>query len=160
LKSNVIPCAEAHLPEYAKRGNAVPASAWLEAAARHLASARAILDDDPAGAHTLAWTAMHKIAKGIAASGGLRIENETHAKMAAFLICVFDAMDDIDKGRVRFAQTARNNLSYDDPRLVDQRIVRDIVDLAERMLEAARTDEMPKARPLPKKRIPPPPSSC
>jgi hypothetical protein len=160
LKKNIVPCAAKHLPEKAKKGNTIPDTAWFEAAEKHLVSARTIFAHDPAGAHMLGWTAMHKIAKGIAATGGLRLENETHGKVVDFLTCVFDEMDNIDKGAVRLASTGRNNLAYDDPSVVDVRVVNDVLSLADRMLVAARAGVMPAARPTPKKKIPPPPPAA
>lgn len=159
MKKNIVPCITQHLPGSAKPGTIVSEDAWFDAAERHLSSAEAILENDPAGAYRLGWAAMHKTAKGIAAIGKLRLEGESHGKIVDFLTCVFDMMDNVDKGTVRLASTGRNNLAYDDPRVVDARIVGNVLNLAARMLAAARAGAMPKARPVPKKRIPPPPAS-
>ena len=62
---------ERHLIEKARAtGAIVPAAEWLEAADRHLASARSIINDDPVGSLALSWLAMHNIAKAAAASIG------------------------------------------------------------------------------------------
>ncbi len=81
MKKNIIPCLEQHLPEKAKPGNVVPPEAWFEAAAAHLASARAITDADPSGAFMLGWESMHKTAKGVAGVGGARLETSRCSKI-------------------------------------------------------------------------------
>ena len=153
MKKNITPCLEQHLPEKAKPGNVVPPEAWFEAAAAHLASARAITDADPSGAFMLGWESMHKTAKGVAGVGGARLEGETHGKVVDFLCCVFESLTTTEKGLVRRASTGRNSLSYDDPRLVDRRLCNDILALAAQLLAAARSGTQPKAA----RKIPPPP---
>ena len=154
MKRNIKPCLEEHFPGKAKPGSSIPGEVWFDAAFAHLSSARMIFDSDPAAAFLLGWTAMHKTAKGIAAVGGSRLEGETHGKVVDFLCCVFADMSNPEKGLVRRASTGRNSLSYDDPRIVDRAICRDVLALAERLVDAARAGVQPK----PVKRIPPPPS--
>jgi hypothetical protein len=153
MKQNIKPCLELHLPDKAKAGTAVSDEAWFAAAAAHLVSARSVFDSDPAGAFMLGWSAMHKIAKGLAATGGCRVEGETHGKIVDYLCCVFDGLSNTEKGLVRLASTGRNSVSYDDPRVVDRRMCSDVLALAKRLLDAARTGVLPAVA----KRIPPPP---
>jgi hypothetical protein len=68
----------------------------------------------------------------------LPLEGETHGKIVHFLTCVFDGMGDRGHRFGTQASTGRNNLAYDDRRVVDQRVCLDVLDLAERILEAAR----------------------
>ena len=154
MNPNTKRCLETHLPDKAKPGTVVPAKAWFDAATAHLRSARAIMDFDPSGAATLAWAAMHKTAKAIAALGGCRIEDETHGKVVDFLLCVYPEMSDMEKGLVRATSKGRNVANYDDPRDVDPRLAIAGLALAERILDASR-DQTPIA-PAPR-RIPPPP---
>lgn len=153
MKKNIKPCLEQHLPEKAKPGTAVPSGAWFDAADAHLRSAQAVIETDPSGAFMLAWSAMHKTAKGVAADGGVRLEGETHGKVVDFLCCVFTALSDREKGLVRHASTGRNSLSYDDPRMSDRRLADEVLALADRLLAAARSGAQPKDI----RKIPPPP---
>lgn len=153
MKRNIKPCLEEHFPGKAKPGSAIPGDAWFAAAGAHLESARMILDSDPAAAFLLGWEAMHKTAKGIAAVAGSRLEGETHGKVVDFLCCVFADMSNSEKGLVRRASSGRNTLSYDDPRIVDRAICRDMLALAGRLVDAGRAGVQAK----PVKRIPPPP---
>lgn len=132
------PCLQTHLADKAKTPNVVPAAAWLESAARHHRSATKIINDDPSGALQLAWSAMHDIAKAAAAAEGHRLENETHGKIADFLICVFaDQLSDEERGVVRTLQRRRNVSSYDDPRNHQGPAVGASVNLVSRLLHAA-----------------------
>ena len=149
-------CVEQHFPDKVKVGTAVPPDAWFDAADAALLSARTVLARDPVSAGTLGWSAMHKIAKGIVAAGGLRLENETHGKIVDFLHCVFVELTNEERGVVRAASTERNTMSYDDPRQANPRAAEQVLALTERMLTAAR-DETEIAPP--KRRIPPPPPS-
>lgn len=154
MKKNITACLEQHLPEKAKPGSAVPPAAWFDAAAAHLASAQAIIATDPSGAFMLGWESMHKTAKGVAGVGGARLEGETHGKIVDFLCCVFESLTNTENGLVRRASTGRNNLSYDDPRVVDRRLCDDVRALAARLLVAARSGTQPKTS----RKIPPPPA--
>ena len=88
MKKNIKACLEQHLVDKIKNPNVVPASAWLASAEQHHKSAQLIINHDAAGALQMAWSAMHDIAKAAAASAGLRLEAETHGKIADFLACV------------------------------------------------------------------------
>lgn len=153
MKQNIKPCLELHLPDKAKAGTVVPGEAWFDAAETHLVSAHAVFVGDPAGAFMLGWSAMHKTAKGIAATGGCRIEGETHGKIVDYLCCVFSDMANQEKGLVRLASTGRNSVSYDDPRIADRRVCGEVLKLAARLLDAARAGVQPAVV----KPIPPPP---
>ena len=154
MKQNIKPCLEQHLPDKAKPGNAISAELWFTSAERHIASAKAIIDNDASGAFLLGWQAMHDTAKGLAALGNCRLENETHGKIVDFLVCVFDQLDDFDKGLVRRASSGRNALSYDDPENADVMVCNEVLRVASKLLAAARAGKQP---PRSRRRIPPPP---
>lgn len=131
-------CLEEHLVDKLKRPNVVPASAWLASAEKHLKSAQVIINDDPAGALQMAWSAMHDIAKAAAAWAGFRLEAETHSKTVDFLACVFsDDLEDKELGLIRTVQGGRNKSSYDDPRVGNSPIVGGAVNLAVKMINIA-----------------------
>lgn len=112
-------CLELHLVDKAKNGNQVPAADWYDVADQHLKSAQATINSDPNGALILCWAALHKTAKGLAAVSGCRLHDETHGKVADFLICVFEAdLTDRERGLIRTIQAGRNLASYDSPKLV------------------------------------------
>lgn len=73
--------------------------------------------------------------------------------MVDFLCCVFPELSNLEKGLVRRASTGRNSLSYDDPRVVDTQVCKDILTLAEKLLTGARSNGLPTAA----KEVPPPP---
>ena len=156
MKDLIKPCLERHLPDKAKPGNKIAAETWFTAAEAHIKTATLVLDDDANGSMLLGWAAMHKTAKGVAALGGCRLENETHGKIVDFLCCVFAELTDSEKGLVRAASTGRNAGSYDDPTSTDPYLCQQVITLATRLLAGARAGELPAAA---KKRIPPPPSS-
>lgn len=135
---NIKACLEQHLVDKLKKPNVVPASAWLASAEQHHRSAVLIINHDAAGALQMAWSAMHDIAKAAAASAGLRLEAETHGKIADFLACAFaDDLEDTDLGLIRRVQGGRNQSSYDDPRVGNSPIVGAAVNLAAKMIEIA-----------------------
>jgi hypothetical protein len=136
--TTITDCLNEHLVDKLKTPNVVPPEAWFESAAKHHASSALIVNDDPAGAVQLAWSAMHDIAKGAAASAGYRLEGETHVKVAAFLACWFaDDLEATALGLIRMVQGGRNLSSYDDPRVRNNRLTGDAVNLAGAMLRIA-----------------------
>src|SRR5688500_5388060 len=89
MRRTAPPCLAQHLADKLKSPNVVPAAEWFNSAERHQKSAQVIINDDPAGALQLAWSAMHDLAKGAAAASGLRLDGETHGKVADFLACAY-----------------------------------------------------------------------
>lgn len=144
MKKIIKPCLEQHLVDKLKAPNVVPASAWLASAEQHHTSAQLIINHDPAGALQMAWSAMHDIAKGAAAATGLRLEAETHGKVADFLICAYaDELEDKDLGLIRRVQGGRNQSSYDDPRVGNNPMIGAAVNLAATMIKIAIASLMP-----------------
>lgn len=142
MKESIKACLEQHLVDKLKQPNAVPASDWLASAEKHLKSAQLIINHDPAGALQMAWSAMHDIAKAAAASVGLRLEAETHGKIADFLACAFAGdFEDKDLGLIRRVQGGRNQSSYDDPKVANSPLIGGAVNLAAKMIKIA-TDEL------------------
>lgn len=139
MKANIKPCIEQHLVEKAKGGNTVPADDWFDTADAHLTSVAAIINSDPNGAIILTWDAMHKTGKGLAATGGYRLQEETHGKVVDFLICVFSALTDQEKGIIRSIQMGRNAAAYDNPTLVSKGLAGAAFNLARQLLSDART---------------------
>lgn len=138
MKKSIKACLEEHLVDKLKKPNVVPASAWLESAEQHHKSAQLIINHDPAGALQMAWSAMHDIAKAAAASAGLRLEAETHGKIADFLACAFaEELEDKEIGLIRSVQGGRNKSSYDDPRVGNTPIIGRAVNLAAKMIKIA-----------------------
>ena len=91
--------------------------------------------------------------KGLTALANCRLEGESHGKVVDFLACVFGALSDRDKGMIRRASTGRNALSYDNPANPDIAFCQAALDLASRLLAAARAGSLPERA----KKIPPPP---
>lgn len=138
MNESIKACLEKHLVDKVKAPNVVPATAWLASAEKHSESAKLIINLDPAGALQMAWSAMHDIAKAAAAAAGLRLEAETHGKVADFLVCAFaDELEDMDLGLVRRVQGGRNQSSYDDPRVDRNPLVGAAVNLAAKMISIA-----------------------
>lgn len=135
----IVGCLDECFPDKSKPGTSVSAVDWLDVAAVHVVSARTILATDPNGARALAWQAMHKVGKALAAIGGRRVEGETHGRMVDFLQCCFPAMPAQHKGLIRATQLDRNTGAYDDPKTTDHRRVSDGIELADTMIKAART---------------------
>jgi hypothetical protein len=153
LKERIKPCLEEHFFDKVKSGTAVVAEAWFASAERHLSSARTIISADPSGALLLSWQAMHDLAKGLTALANCRLEGESHGKVVDFLVCVYEALSDRDKGTIRRASTGRNALSYDNPASPDVVFCEAAVVLAERLLTAARSGTLPAVQ----RKVPPPP---
>ena len=86
----------------------------------------------------MAWSAMHDIAKGAAAASGLRLDGETHGKIADFLACTYaDELDDRERGLIRTVHGHRNKSSYDDPRVSQGPMIGAAVNLAGKMIQIA-----------------------
>lgn len=74
MRQTAQACLDLHLADKLKTPNVVPAADWFESAERHHRSATSIINDDPAGALQMAWSAMHDIAKGTATAFGFRLK--------------------------------------------------------------------------------------
>lgn len=144
MKKALKPCIERHLADKVKAPNVVPATDWFDSALRHQKSATLIINDDPAGALQLAWSAMHDLAKGAAAAAGLRLDAETHGKVTDFLACVYqDQLEEKELGLIRAVQGGRNRSSYDDPKAGRGPIVGAAVNLSGKMTRLAIERLMP-----------------
>ena len=96
----------------------------------------------------MAWSAMHDIAKGIAAAHGFRLQDETHGKVADFVACAYGAdLADTELGLIRTVQGRRNSSSYDDPRTPQSQLIGAAVNLAAKMLQIATADLAPPEDP-------------
>jgi hypothetical protein len=138
MRQTARPCLDQHLADKLKRPNVVPAADWFKSAERHFASAQLIINGDPAGALQMAWSAMHDIAKGAAAASGLRLDDETHGKVADFLACAYaDELEDRELGLIRTLHGRRNKSSYDDPRVGQSPMIGAAVNLTARMIQIA-----------------------
>ncbi len=137
MKANIKPCIERHLVEKAKGGNTVQPGDWFDTADAHLVSVAAIINNDPNGAIILTWAAMLKTGKGLAATGGYRLQDETHGKIVDFR--VFDWLTDQEKGIIRSIQMGRNAAAYDNPKLVNKGLAGAAFNLARPMLTNARS---------------------
>jgi len=146
MRQTAQTCLDQHLADKVKTPNVVPAADWFESAERHQRSATSIINDDPAGALQMAWSAMHDIAKGAAAALGFRLDGETHGKVADFLACAFaDELEDKELGLIRTVSGRRNSSSYDDPRVRQSPMIGIAVNLAAKMTGIAHANLAPPA---------------
>jgi hypothetical protein len=145
---SITPCLNQHLIDKAKTGNVVPASAWLDSAKANFKSASSLLNDHPAGAVQLAWSAMHDLAKSLAAEAGYRLDDETHGKVADFLICSYgDDLTNTELGLIRTIQMNRNRSNYQDPRVPQGPVIGAAVNLTRKMIDIADPVITPNAAP-------------
>jgi len=134
MRQTAQTCLNQHLADKLKTPNVVAATDWFASAERHQRSATSIINDDPAGALQMAWSAMHDIAKGAAAALGFRLDGETHGKVADFLACAYaNELEDEELGVIRTVSGRRNSSSYDDPRVSQGPMIGIAVNLAAKM---------------------------